>query len=193
MASRPHAGLGFTLIELLVVIAIISVIAGLVVPSLIAAREKANIATCQHNLQEIYTFALAYSDDEGTHAFPIGPGSEPRAHESLNVLLAYEPEAFQPKMFVCPSGDAFLASTDDDGRFVLDDKTNGYAWVARRLKNTAMNRPLASDKYVRGYEDEGGVHDGHRGVNVLYTDGSVSFVKSSSLPPDTLLPAGLTR
>lgn len=193
MASETARRQGFTLIELLVVIAIISIIAGLVIPSLIEVREKASIAECAHNLKQIYAFAMAYSDEEGRGAFPIGPGTRPRAHESLNVLLAYAPEALVPKLFVCRSSDAIEAEPDDEGRVLLDALSSSYAWTARRLKSTAVNRALASDKYVRGYEDEDGVHDGHRGVNVLMTDGSVQFVTASSLPPDTMLPEGLTR
>jgi prepilin-type N-terminal cleavage/methylation domain-containing protein len=193
MASNDARGPGFTLIELLVVIAIISVISGLVIPAVINAREQANILHCSRNLEQIYVFALAYSEKAGTRAFPLGPGRAPRAHESLNELLEFEPEAFQPCLFVCPSSLTWEAQSDGDGRFELEPDTNSYAWTAGPLKSTAYYKPLASDKYVAGYEDESGIHDGHRGMNVLLTDGSVKFVQLSKLPPDTMLPVGLTR
>jgi len=191
--SNGASKAGFTLIELLVVIAIISIIAGLVIPSLNEAREKGYRLDCQQNLKQIYTFAMAFSDEKGRGAFPIGPGERPRAHDSLNVLVAFAPEALTPRLFVCKSGNAIEAQPDVDGGYLLDETSNGYAWTARRLKNVAVNKVLASDKYVRGYEDEDGDHSGHRGVNVLMTDGSVRFVEPSSLPPDTMLPTGLTR
>ena len=193
MASNRVSGRGFTLIELLVVIAIISVIAGLVIPGIILVRERANIAHCAHNLQQIYAFAQAYSEKDGSGSFPIAKGSAPRAHESLNELIAFEPEALTPDLFVCRSSGAVEATRDEDGRGFLDDGTSSYAWTARRLKTTAYHKPLASDKYVDGYEDGEGVHSGHKGMNVLWTDGSVKFVKTSELPSEALLLDGLTR
>jgi prepilin-type N-terminal cleavage/methylation domain-containing protein len=193
MASKSSRGYGFTLIELLVVISIISVISGLVVPALMRARERANILECCNNLQQIYPFALEYSEKARSRAFPLGSGRRPRAHESLNELLAFEPEALKPSLFVCPSSSAGEAQPDAEGRFLLDEETCSYAWTAAPLKSTAYYKPVASDKYVRGYEDTNGSHDGHRGMNVLLTDGSVEFLLPTSLPPDTMLPAGLTR
>ena len=181
------------MIELLVVIAIISIIAGLVIPGIILVRERANIAHCAHNLQQIYAFAQAYSEKDGSGSFPIAKGSAPRAHESLNELIAYEPEALTPELFVCRSSGATEAARDGDGGYVLDEGASSYAWTSRRLKTTAYHKPLASDKYVDGYEDGEGVHSGHKGMNVLRTDGSVRFVPASSLSPATMLPDDLTR
>lgn len=185
---------GFTLIELLVVIAIISIIAGFLVPTLLRGREGAYKAQCANNLKQIYSYAMNYSDKKGTRAFPIAKGSNPRAHESLNEMVDFDHEGLQPKMFICASGEATAAEADEDGRFVLDEMTLSFAWVARRTKNTAMNRALSSDKYVEGFEDEDGMHSGHPdGMNVLRTDSSIEFQLSEDLPEDTMLPQGLTR
>ena len=143
---------GFTLIELLVVIAIIATLAGMLLPVISKAREKARRTNCISNMKQIGLALLIYSSDNGGFFIIQGKGT---GFEPLNTLDYLETES---KIWSCPS-------TDTDRTLV--DNTN-FKYVGSGLRDDNDTPFQVSLAY-----DESGNHPGNRWMNVMFLDGHV--------------------
>lgn len=73
--ERLNRTSGLTIIEVLVVIAIIGILAGILLPMFLSAKESVRVAKCQSNLKQLYVAFELYADD-WNGVFPCSGGRE---------------------------------------------------------------------------------------------------------------------
>lgn len=138
--NRIVAGEGFTLIELLVVIAIIAILAAILMPVFLAAKESSHKTKCMSNEKQIVAALLLFAEDHNdrlpcayfnNHEKAFGPGTPNQWKATIRKYLK------TPKVFICPRDPDIKHKDvwyqDDFNSFMQYDQPASY-----RLNNTLV-------------------------------------------------------